>query len=49
MFCCVLDSIVHGLRQVNHKHCEKMFENYPMNAKITPEKESKKFIAIKEI
>ena len=48
-FSCVLDSILHGLRQVNHKHCEKTLRNRPMKAEITSEKESNKLTAIKAI
>ena len=30
-----------NLRKVNHKHCEKMFGNYPFNAEITTEKDQR--------
>ena len=46
---CILDSIAHELRQEIHNHYEKTFGNRPLKVKITSEKESEKFTAIKAV
>ena len=45
---CILDLIAHRLRQEIHENREKTKGNCPLNAEITPEKESDKSTSIEE-